>query len=166
MCQRLNALVQRYINRPLSDAYGCLWFELLETDDRHFILLALGLRPDGTVELLDFVLRRDRNWTPLLRRLLDRELRGSRIVLGAHHLGLAEAVNKHLPYAITRLSNRYEVNHLFERINTANADDLVLAVADVYLKAEPDPFISMMQHDSDQPQSLFEGTFAILAIAS
>lgn len=131
----LAALARRLHERPLTQPYPHVWFDLMDTDSAQRIAVALGITNEGKVALLDFELisRSDEDWQLFLARLIRRSLRGVLNVMGTDHTGLREAAVSRLPFAAWRYAREEHLSRLIEQLKAEAEDDLIVAISDVAL---------------------------------
>lgn len=131
----LALLARKLHDRPLTQPYPHVWFDLLDTDSAERIAVALGIGHDGQVTLLDFELMSeyDEDWQLFVARLIRRSLRGVLNVIGGDHDGLREAAVSRLPFASWRYGREEHLSRLIEQLKAEAEQELVVAISDVTL---------------------------------
>jgi putative transposase len=104
ICAEVDSRVQEFLNRPLEGAFPYMWLDATYVRVRDggrivskAIILAVGLSEEGRREVLGMKVghaETEAFWTELLRELLDRGLRGVRLVTSDSHVGLKTAIAK------------------------------------------------------------------------
>jgi len=102
MCRELDEMMERFRNRPLEGEYPYVWLDAkpirVRQDFRvvHMAaVIAIGVRKDGEREVLGFDVGPAETysfWLGFLRRLVERGLKGVRLVISDAHAGLRQAV--------------------------------------------------------------------------
>lgn len=131
----LALLARKLHDRPLTQPYPNVWFDLLHTESSQRVAVALGIDHDGHVTLLDFELMRDYDddWQLFVARLIRRSLRGVLNVIGGDHDGLREAAVSRLPFASWRYGREEYLTRLIEQLKAEAEQELVVAISDVML---------------------------------
>lgn len=131
----LALLARKLHDRPLTQPYPHVWFDLLDTNSAERIAVALGINHDGQVTLLDFELmsKYDEDWQLFVARLIRRSLRGVLNVIGGDHDGLREAAVSRLPFASWRYGREEHLSRLIEQLKAEAEQELVVAISDVTL---------------------------------
>jgi transposase-like protein len=107
--KRLEEQVEELRRKPLVEPFTYLYLDATFLDARWArtvenvsTLVAYGIGPDGKRDLLGVhigVTESEESWAELLRELIERGLKGVRLVIADDHAGLASAVRKTLPEA-------------------------------------------------------------------
>src|SRR3954470_9917084 len=102
MCQELDAEVERFRSRPLSEPYPYLWLDATFVKVREAgrvmaqaVVIAVGVTASGVREVLGVDVGPSEDgafWLRFLRSLVARGLRGVRLVTSDAHEGLRQAV--------------------------------------------------------------------------
>jgi putative transposase len=135
--ERLADVVYNAHNEPLHADYPALFLDLLDVEHdgrwRQW-LIALGVQPSGTVDLLAHELvslADDRAWARLLRRLRQRGLKEPEVVIGGDDAGVRAAVSDVLVDAVWQ-------HHRNFLLRGSGEDALVRAVSDLAVRVETD----------------------------
>jgi putative transposase len=101
MCKELDAVITQFKDRPLEKKYPYLWldatFPKVREDHRvqnMALVVAIGVTHEGDREVLGFDvgISEDRSfWELFLRRLVERGLKGVKLVISDSHAGLKQA---------------------------------------------------------------------------
>jgi putative transposase len=104
ICAEVDGRVQEFLRRPLEGAFPFVWLDATYVKVRDggrivskAIILAVGLSEEGKREVLGMKVghaETEEFWKELLRELLDRGLRGVRLVTSDAHAGLKAAIAK------------------------------------------------------------------------
>jgi putative transposase len=112
LCQEVEERVREFLDRPLEGEFPFVWLDAtyLKVRDGGRIVskaavLAVGLSSEGRREVLGLKVGHSETqefWTDFLRSLLDRGLRGVKLVVSDCHLGLRRAIERCLGAAWQR----------------------------------------------------------------
>ncbi len=100
--------VQAYHQRKLSDKFFCVYLDATyvplrrDTYQREAVYIALGIKPDGHKEVLDYCIEPTENvvtWTHLLQSLKDRGLKQVELFLSDGVVGMKDALCQTFPKA-------------------------------------------------------------------
>lgn len=104
ICKELDGVVEEFRNRPLEGEYPYMWLDALylKVRQNHRIVslamvIAIGVRTDGERQILGFALGASEEaafWLEFLRSLVERGLKGVRLVISDAHEGLKLAINQ------------------------------------------------------------------------
>jgi transposase-like protein len=104
LCEEVEIRVREFLSRPLEGEFPFVWLDAtyLKVRDGGRILskaavLAVGLSKDGRKEVLGLKVGHSETesfWTEFLRELLDRGLRGVKLVVSDCHAGLRSAIQR------------------------------------------------------------------------
>ena len=107
LCAEVDDRVREFLGRPLEGAFPYVWLDgtyVKVRDGGRIVskaaILAVGLSQEGKREVLGMKVghaESEEFWTDLLRELLDRGLRGVKLVTSDAHSGLKKAIAKCLP---------------------------------------------------------------------
>lgn len=102
LCAEIQERVGEFLNRPLEGSYPYLWLDATYVKVRagsrivsKAVVVAMGLSESGHKEVLGMQIghaETEEFWTEFLRSLLDRGLRGVRLVTSDSHSGLVKAI--------------------------------------------------------------------------
>ncbi len=102
ICRELDEAVTAFRNRPLEGDYPYLWLDALYLKVRQNhrivsmpVVIAIGVRETGEREILNLDIgasEEEAFWTPFLRGLADRGLKGVKLVTSDAHRGLQQAI--------------------------------------------------------------------------
>jgi putative transposase len=102
ICRELDEAVTAFRNRPLQGEYPYLWLDALYLKVRQnhrivsmAVVIAIGVRETGEREILSLDLgasEEEAFWTPFLRGLANRGLKGVQLVVSDAHRGLQQAI--------------------------------------------------------------------------
>lgn len=102
ICQALDSAVSAFRNRPLDGVYPYVWFDALYLKVRQnhrivsmAVVIAIGVKASGERCILDLDIGASEEgafWTSLVRRLVERGLRGVELAISDAHLGVQEAI--------------------------------------------------------------------------
>ena len=104
LCEEVEGRVREFLSRPLEGEFPFVWLDgtyVKVRDGGRIVskaaILAVGLSSEGRREVLGMRVGHAESepfWTELLRELLDRGLRGVRLVVSDAHAGLRRAVER------------------------------------------------------------------------
>ena len=104
LCEEVEARVREFLSRPLEGEFPFVWLDgtyVKVRDGGRIVskaaIIAVGLSCEGRREVLGMRVGHAESepfWTELLRDLLDRGLRGVRLVVSDGHAGLRRAVER------------------------------------------------------------------------
>lgn len=104
LCAEVDERIAEFLERPLEGAFPYVWLDGTYVKVREggrivskAIILAVGLSEEGRREVLGMKVghaESEEFWTDLLRGLLDRGLRGVKLVTSDAHAGLKKAIAK------------------------------------------------------------------------
>lgn len=107
ICKRLDTQIQSWLNRSLDEEYPYLFvdarYEKIRRDHRvesHAILIAVGINSHGKRDILGVEVcngENETNWSQFLNKLVERGLKGVRLVISDAHSGLVSAVERYFP---------------------------------------------------------------------
>jgi len=107
LCAEVDVRVGEFLERPLEGIFPYVWLDGTYVKVREggrivskAAILAVGLSEEGKREILGLKVghaESEEFWTELLRNLLDRGLRGVKLVTSDAHAGLKKAIAKCLP---------------------------------------------------------------------
>ena len=120
-------MVNHYRSMPLSDEYEYLyldavWVHIKEINIKNRpLLIALGVKPDGTRHILTFKLAKSESeaeWLGLVNDLYRRGLKGLNLslIISDNCSGLKNAVNYVYPYAALQLCTVHKLRNVLSRI--------------------------------------------------
>lgn len=120
-------LVNYYRNMPLSDEYEYLYLDAIWVHVKELniksrpILIALGVKPDGTKHILTFKLAKSESeaeWLGLLNDLYRRGLRGFNLnlVISDNCAGLKSAIIYVYPYVALQLCTVHKLRNILSKI--------------------------------------------------
>jgi putative transposase len=104
LCAEVDERVREFLERPLEGMFPFLWLDATYVKVRDggrivskAIVLAVGLSEEGKREVLGMKLghaESEEFWTEFIRSMLDRGLRGVKLVTSDAHAGLKKAISK------------------------------------------------------------------------
>jgi transposase-like protein len=104
LCAEVDERVREFLERPLEGTFPYVWLDATYVKVRDggrivskAIVLAVGLAEDGKREVLGMKLghaESEEFWTELIRSMLDRGLRGVKLVTSDAHAGLKKAISR------------------------------------------------------------------------
>jgi transposase-like protein len=104
LCEELDEKAEKFLNRELKDRYPYLFIDALYEKVREdgsvgnqAVILAIGVNESGEREILGLMImptEDEESWKIFLRFLIERGLRGVKLVISDKHLGLKAAVEK------------------------------------------------------------------------
>lgn len=104
LCQEVEGRVREFLERPLEGNFPYVWLDATYLKVREgsrivskAAVIAIGLSEQGRREVLGMRLghaETDEFWTEFLRSLLDRGLRGAKLVVSDAHTGLVKAIQR------------------------------------------------------------------------
>ena len=104
LCAEVEGRVVEFMERPLEGAFPYVWLDATYVKVREgarivskAAVMAIGLNEEGRREILGMRLghaETESFWTEFLRSLLDRGLRGVRLVVSDSHSGLKKAIER------------------------------------------------------------------------
>jgi transposase-like protein len=104
LCGEVDERVREFLERPLEGTFPYIWLDATYVKVRDggrivgkAIVMAVGLSEDGKKEVLGMKVghaESEEFWTELIRSLLDRGLRGVKLVTSDAHAGLKRAISK------------------------------------------------------------------------
>lgn len=124
---KLSYLVNYYRNRPLLDEYeylylDAIWIHIKELNIRSRpILIALGVKGDGSRHILTFKLGRsesEEEWLSLVNDLYRRGLTGINLnlIISDNCAGLKSAINYVYPYTALQLCTVHKLRNILSKI--------------------------------------------------
>ena len=127
---RIRDLVNYYRSQPLSDEYEYLYLDGIWTQVKELniknrpILIALGVKADGTKHILTFKMGKGESegeWLGLLNDLYRRGLKGFNLslIISDNCCGLRSAINYVYPYAALQLCTVHKLRNTLSRIGVA-----------------------------------------------
>ena len=123
----ISYLVNHYRNMPLLDEYeylylDAIWIHVKELNIKSRpILVALGVKSDGTKHILSFKLAKSESeaeWSGLLNDLYRRGLKGFNLslIISDNCAGLKSAINYIYPYAALQLCTVHKLRNVLSKI--------------------------------------------------
>jgi len=107
ICKKLDTQIQSWLNRPLDEEYPYLFvdarYEKIRRDHKvesHAILIAVGVNIHGKRDILGVEVcnrENETNWSQFFDKLVERGLKGVRLVISDAHRGLVSAVERYFP---------------------------------------------------------------------
>jgi len=107
ICKKLDTQIQSWLNRPLEEEYRYLFvdarYEKIRRDHKvesHAILIAVGVNIHGKRDILSVEVcnrENETNWSQFFDKLVERNLKGVRLVISDAHSGLVSAVERYFP---------------------------------------------------------------------
>lgn len=107
ICKKLDTEIQSWLNRPLEEPYPYLFvdarYEKIRRDHKvesHAILIAVGVSSRGKRDILGVDVcntENETNWSDFLNSLVERGLKGVRLVISDAHGGLVSAIERYFP---------------------------------------------------------------------
>jgi len=104
LCAEVDERVREFLERPLEGIFPYVWLDATYVKVRDggrivskAIVLAVGLSEEGKREVLGMKVghaESDEFWTELIRSMLDRGLRGVKLVTSDAHAGLKKAISR------------------------------------------------------------------------
>jgi len=105
ICKQLDSEIQVWLNRPLDEPYPYVFvdarYEKIRRDHKvesNGVLIAKGVNAQGKRDFLGVQVcntENETNWSDFCQHLVDRGLRGVRLVISDAHGGLVGAIKKH-----------------------------------------------------------------------
>jgi len=146
ICSRLDAEIQAFRARPISQAVRYLWLDATYVKVRErgavvsmALVLAVGVRADGYREVLGWDIGHTENqafWAEFLRQLVRRGLREVRLVTSDAHEGLQKAIAQILTGAAWQRCRVHFMRNLLAKVPKSAQGEVVAAVRSVF--AQPD----------------------------
>jgi transposase-like protein len=122
ICGEIDGRVQAFLNRPIEGAWPYLWIDATYLKVREggrivsaAVIIAIAVNTDGRREVLGLATgpsEAEPFWTTFLRSLLDRGLRGVRLVIADDHKGLRAAADRVLHASVQRCKVHFARNAL------------------------------------------------------
>lgn len=104
LCEELDEKAEKFLDRGLKDRYPYLFIDALYEKVREdsevgnqAVILAIGVNESGEREILGLMImptEDEESWKLFLRSLVERGLKGVKLVISDKHLGLKAAVEK------------------------------------------------------------------------
>lgn len=104
LCEELDGKVKIFLNRRLTGRYPYIWVDALYEKVRedsvvtnHAAVIAIGVNELGHREILGLMImptEDGESWKLFMRSLLERGLKGVKLIISDKHLGIREAVRK------------------------------------------------------------------------
>lgn len=122
VCQEIDERVQGFLDRPIEGSWPYLWIDATYLKVREggriistAVIIAIAVNADGRREVLGLATgpsEAEPFWTTFLRSLVDRGLRGVRLVIADDHKGLRAAADRVLHAAVQRCKVHFARNAL------------------------------------------------------
>ena len=142
ICRDLDALVQKFRQRPLDTRYPYVWLDAtylkVRGDGRvvnQALVVAIGVNETGKREVLGFELGPSEDaafWTAFLRSLVQRGLTGVRLVTSDAHLGLQEAIRTVLPGTTWQRCKVHLIRHVLAHVLKSGHPAVVRALRSIF----------------------------------
>ena len=129
VCKCLDAEVMRFHNRPLKDRFQVLIFDGIAMKEKtpvglrdRIVLVAMGLRSDGTRELIDFHLSEkgesQNGWEKFLGMLYHRGLTGeiTKVIVTDGNSGLLAAADLFYPGALSQRCWAHKARNVLDEV--------------------------------------------------
>jgi transposase-like protein len=104
LCAQVKERVDEFLDRPLEGNFPYMWLDATYVKAREgsrivskAVVVAIGLNESGRREVLGMKVGHSETeefWTDFLRSLLDRGMRGAKLVVSDSHSGLKKAIGK------------------------------------------------------------------------
>jgi len=141
--QELSHDLERWQQRPIDDDYQYLFLDGKVVRVRgvgkrkKVVLLAMGIKPDGTKEILGFMLARSESamaWGQLLNGLRERGLKGSHLKLIIHDgaPGILESLTWVWPRVLSQTCAVHHLRNLAKRVNRSTRKKLLIEASRIY----------------------------------
>jgi putative transposase len=125
--KKISYLVNHYRNMPLLDEYEYLYLDAIWVNVKELniknrpILVALGVKTDGTKHILSFKLAKSESeveWAGLLNDLYRRGLKGFSLslIISDNCAGLKSAINYVYPYVALQLCTVHKLRNILSKI--------------------------------------------------
>ncbi|MCK4917052.1 MAG: IS256 family transposase, partial [Candidatus Omnitrophica bacterium] len=125
---KIGCLVNYYRNMPLSDEYEYLYLDAIWVHVKELniksrpILVALGVKSDGSKHILTFKLAKSESeaeWLGLINDLYRRGLKGLKLnlIISDNCGGLKSAINYVYPYTALQLCTVHKLRNVLSKIN-------------------------------------------------
>jgi len=142
ICQQLDEAVEAFRNRPLEGAYPYVWLDALYLKVRQnhrivsmAVVLAIGVRESGEREVLGLAVGGSEEaafWQAFLRSLVQRGLRGVRLVISDAHEGLRAAVAQTLAGCAWQRCRVHFMRNLLARVPQGDKAMVTAAVRTIF----------------------------------
>lgn len=128
---KISYLVNHYRNMPLSDEYEYLYLDAIWVHVKELnikgrpILVALGVKADGSKHILTFKLAKSESeaeWLGLINDLYRRGLKGYslNLIISDNCPGLKNAINYVYPYVALQLCTVHKLRNILSKIRNKN----------------------------------------------
>ena len=125
---KISYMVNHYRNMPLLDEYEYLYLDAIWVHVKELniksrpILVALGVKPDGSKHILTFKLAKSESeaeWSGLINDLYRRGIKGFKLslVISDNCAGLKSAINYVYPYAALQLCTVHKLRNILSKIS-------------------------------------------------
>lgn len=146
LCQEIDAMVERFRNRPLESRYPYLWLDAVYLKVREdgrvismALVVAIGVREDGQREVLGFDLGPSEDaafWLAFLRSLVERGLGGVQLVISDAHQGLKQAIEAVLTGATWQRCRVHFMRNILAHVPKAAQGMVLASIRTIF--AQPD----------------------------
>ncbi len=136
----LDEQVNQHRKSRIEENFPFLWLNVLPTDDyRQQIILATGIRENGTHQLLDFDIQTsidDEFWIGFLRGLVKRGLQQVQLVISDAHRGVKIAIYEELIGSEWQFSRDHFIEHILANTPEEKHAELVDAISTLFIQAD------------------------------
>jgi transposase-like protein len=168
LCAEVEERVREFLSRPLEGAFPYVWLDAtyLKVRDGSRIVskaavMAIGLNEEGRREVLGLKVGHAETqefWTEFLRSLLDRGLRGVRLVVSDAHVGLAKAIQRCMGCAWQRCRVHF-MRNVLARVPTGRKEMVASFIRTAFSQATPEDTLRSW----DEVAAMLETPFAEVA---
>ena len=174
LCSEVDARVAEFLNRPLEGQFPYVWLDgtyIKVRDGGRIVskaaILAVGLSRDGKREVLGMKLghaESEEFWTDFLRSLLDRGLRGVKLVTSDAHAGLKKAIAKCLSCSWQRC-RVHLMRNLLAHVQKGKKDLVAATIRTTFAQPTQDEAVKQWRLVSDNLRQSFAKVAELMAEA-
>lgn len=142
ICKGLDEVVSAFRERPLQHEYPYIWLDALYLKVRQHhqivnmaLVIAIGVRATGEREILGFEMGASEEtafWKSFLRTLVNRGLKGVRLVISDAHQGLKEAVASVLTGSVWQRCRVHFMRNVLSQIPKGNRSMVAAALRTIF----------------------------------
>ena len=173
LAKELDSLVEGFRNRPLDRGpYTFVWLDAMTQRCREggrvenvVVVIATGVNADGHREILGvdvFTSEDGAGWKEFLRRLVERGLRGVKLVISDAHRGLKEAIASELPGSSWQRCRTHFMRNLLNKVPRRAQEVVATLVRSIFAQPKRKEVLDQYQRVSDELEGMFPDAAAML----
>ena len=164
LCAEVKDRVEEFLNRPLEGSFPYVWLDATYVKVREgsrivgkAAVIAIGLSDHGRREVLGMQVGHSETeefWTEFLRSLLDRGLRGVKLVVSDSHLGLKRAIARCMGCAWQRCRVHF-MRNVLARVSQSRKQMVASFIRTAMVESTPEGTYAKWDEVADSLEATF-----------